>query len=68
MISAHERDSRKYIEGIKEAITAVKEGRMDPYPFFTHKFSLMEAEAAFQHLTKRPDGFIKALILTEQET
>lgn len=68
MISAHERDPRQYINGIRLAIKAVEEGTMDPYPFFTHRFSLEGSETAFQHLTERPDGFIKALILTDQQS
>ncbi len=63
MISAHERDPQQYIKGIRAAIKAVEEGKMDPYPLFTHKFSLEEMEQAYQHLTERPDGFIKALII-----
>ncbi|MDX1752735.1 MAG: zinc-binding dehydrogenase [Salinimicrobium sediminis] len=63
MISAHERDPQQYIKGIKGAIKAVEEGKMDPYPLFTHTFSLEEMEQAYEHLIKRPDGFIKALIV-----
>lgn len=63
MINAHERDPRKYIKGIKEAIKAVESGRMDPFPLFTHRFSLEEMEEAYNHLTNRPEGFIKALII-----
>jgi threonine dehydrogenase-like Zn-dependent dehydrogenase len=64
MISAHERDSKKYIKGIEDAIGAVKEGRMNPFPLFTHTFSLDQMEEAYQHLTERPDGFIKAIVTT----
>jgi len=63
MISAHERDPQQYIRGIKNAIKAVEDGKMDPFPLFTHKFSLEEMEIAYEHLTQRPDGFIKALIV-----
>lgn len=63
MISAHERDPQKYIEGIKEAVNAVEDGKMDPFPLFTHQFSLEEMEQAYEHLTQRPEGFIKALII-----
>lgn len=65
MISAHERDPQKYIDGIKAAIEAVEAGKMDPFPLFTHRFVLEEMEEAYQHLTNRPDGFIKALILNQ---
>lgn len=63
MISAHERDPEQYIKGIREAITAVEEKRMDPFPLFTHRFSLEEMDEAYKHLKERPDGFIKALII-----
>ena len=63
MISAHERDPKQYIKGIKSAIKAVEAGKMDPFPLFTHTFSLNEMEEAYKHLTGRPDGFIKALII-----
>ncbi|GAB2762922.1 MDR/zinc-dependent alcohol dehydrogenase-like family protein [Salinimicrobium soli] len=62
MISAHERDPQKYIEGIEAAIEAVKTGKMDPFWLFTHSFTLEEMEQAYEHLTNRPDGFVKALI------
>ena len=65
MISAHERDPKKYIDGIKAAIEAVEKGKMDPFPLFTHRFSLDEMEEAYEHLTERPDGFIKALIIND---
>ena len=65
MISAHEREPRQYIKGIEMAIMAVEEGKMNPFPLFTHSFSLEDSDKAFQHLTERPDGFIKALILTD---
>ena len=65
MISAHERDPQQYIKGIKAAVEAVEQGKMDPYPLFTHTFSLDEMEEAYQHLTQRPDGFIKALIINK---
>ena len=67
MISAHERDPKQYIKGIEAAIRAVEEGKMDPFPLFTHSFSLEDSEEAFQQLTQRPDGFIKALIINDQE-
>lgn len=65
MISAHERDPKQYIKGIEAAIKAVEEGKMDPFPLFTHSFTLEDSEEAFQQLTGRPDGFIKALIINE---
>ena len=67
MISAHERDPKQYIKGIKDAIKAIRRNKMDPFPFFTHRFSLDEMDIAFHHLTERPDGFIKALIINKKQ-
>jgi 2-desacetyl-2-hydroxyethyl bacteriochlorophyllide A dehydrogenase len=66
MISAHERDPQQYIKGIQAAVEAVEQGKMNPYPLFTHTFSLEEMDKAYEHLTKRPDGFIKALIVNQE--
>ncbi|WP_206363246.1 MDR/zinc-dependent alcohol dehydrogenase-like family protein [Sinomicrobium pectinilyticum] len=63
MISAHERNPKRYIKGIKNAIIAVQTGALNPFPLFTHTFSLEETEKAYQNLVQRPDGFIKALII-----
>jgi threonine dehydrogenase-like Zn-dependent dehydrogenase len=65
MINAHERDSRHYIAGIRDAIKAVEEGRINPFPLFTHSFALDEANEAFKFLTERPKGYIKALLINE---
>ena len=63
MISAHERDSQKYISGIRNAIRAVEAGQIDPFPLFTHHYPLGEIDKAFQALAEKPEGFIKALVL-----
>lgn len=63
MISAHERNPERYIQGIQEAIEAIKDQRMDPFDFFTHTFLLNDSQEAFKHLVKRPEGFIKALLI-----
>ncbi|KTD19056.1 MDR/zinc-dependent alcohol dehydrogenase-like family protein [Legionella jordanis] len=65
MINAHERDPRQYVKGIQNAIKAIEEGKMDPFPLFTHSLNLDEAEQAFSMLSNRPEGFIKALLVNE---
>lgn len=66
MISAHERDDEEYLKGIKKAIEAVENKKLDPFHLFTHSFRLDEMQTAFTHLKERPEGFIKALMLTDQ--
>lgn len=63
MISAHERDPQQYIQGIRDAIKAIENCQMDPFPLFTHTFPLKGITEAFNSLKERPNGFIKALII-----
>jgi threonine dehydrogenase-like Zn-dependent dehydrogenase len=62
VINAHERDSRIYIRGIREAVEAVASGRLDPSPLYTHTFSLDEISQAFSSMQQRLDNFLKALV------
>lgn len=63
VINAHERDPRIYIQGIRDAIDAVVEGRLDPAPLYTHRYPLEELDTALDATRDRPDGFLKALVL-----
>jgi threonine dehydrogenase-like Zn-dependent dehydrogenase len=63
VINAHERDPRRYLAGMRKAIAAVEEGRLDPDPLFTHRFSLEQLNEGFRTLDARPDGFVKGLLL-----
>ncbi len=64
VINAHERDPRIYVQGMKAAIAALEAGDLDPAPLYTHRFSLDETGRAFGMLQARPDGFLKALVLS----
>lgn len=63
VINAHERDPKIYIQGIKDAIAAVIEGRLDPSQLYTHSYALAELDVALNATRDRPDGFLKALVL-----
>ena len=63
VINAHERDPKIYIQGIKDAIAAVSEGRLDPTPLYTHTYPLDQLDTALNATRDRPDGFLKALVL-----
>ena len=62
VINAHERDPAVYIDGIREAVKAVAEGRLDPFPLYTHSYDLSELDEALNATRDRPDGFLKALV------
>jgi threonine dehydrogenase-like Zn-dependent dehydrogenase len=63
VVNAHERDPEVYVEGIREAVAAVGEGRLDPAPLYTHRFGLGELDAALETSLERPEGFVKALVV-----
>lgn len=65
VINAHERDPEVYRDGVRAAISAVVEGRIDPTPLYTHRFGLSEIEEALRTTRERPDGFMKALIIND---
>ena len=47
----------------EEAMEAVRSGRMNPRPLYTHRFSLDELGQALDLTKERPTGFMKALIV-----
>lgn len=62
VINAHERDPKVYMQGIREAVEAVRSERLDPSPLYAHTFSLDEIGKAFSAMRRRPDNFLKALV------
>jgi len=62
VINAHERLPRVYVAGMREAVDAVANGRLDPAPLYTHTFSLDQINHAMKLARSRSDGFLKALI------
>jgi threonine dehydrogenase-like Zn-dependent dehydrogenase len=65
VISAHERDQKVAVRGMREAVEAVASGRFDPTPLFTHRFPLSELDQALEACKNRPEGFTKALVTME---
>lgn len=62
VINAHERDPEEYLKGMRNAVQAVKDGRLDPQQLFTHVFKAQNLQQAFETHHQNPEGFIKALI------
>ncbi|MDB5613224.1 MAG: L-iditol 2-dehydrogenase [Devosia sp.] len=63
VINAHERDPAIYIQGIRDAVAAVMEGRLNPAPLYTHRYALTDLDKALNATRDRPDGFMKALVV-----
>ncbi len=62
VVNAHERSPARYVHGVEQAIAAVLEGRMDPFPLITHQLPLTSLDEAFELTRSRPDGFMKAVV------
>jgi len=62
VINAHERETQICLQGIAEAIAAVRGGRIKPAGLYTHWFPLEKLSDAFELLQQRPEGFLKAWI------
>ncbi len=65
VINAHERDEAVYVAGMRAAVAAVGDGRLNPLPLYTHTLPLEAIGDAFALLAERLDGFFKALIRCE---
>ena len=63
VINAHEREREVYVQGIRDAVEAVTQGRLDPNRLYTHTFPLEQLDQALNSTRDRPDGFLKALVV-----
>jgi threonine dehydrogenase-like Zn-dependent dehydrogenase len=63
VINAHERDPSVYVEGMRAAVAAVERGELEIATLCTHRFPLDELPKAMELATRRPDGFLKALVI-----
>lgn len=62
VINAHERDPRRYLEGIRDGVQAVASGELSLAGLITHQFELEQVALAYRTLAERPDGFVKGVI------
>lgn len=62
VVNAHERDPAVYVDGIRGAVAATLDGRLDPAALVTHRFPLARLGDALDAAADRPDGFLKAVV------
>lgn len=62
VVNAHERDPAVYAQGVREAVEAVRSGRLDVRDLFTHAYPLEQLDQALNATRDRPDGFLKAVV------
>ena len=63
VINAHERDGRQYVCGMKAAVDAITDGRLNPELLLTNTYALDELGRALDDVRERPDGFIKGMVV-----
>jgi threonine dehydrogenase-like Zn-dependent dehydrogenase len=62
VVNAHDRDPRRSVEGIREAVRLAAAGELDVAALVTHSFRLEELDAAFAAASERQTGFLKAVV------
>jgi len=62
VINVHERETQRYVAGMRAAANAITRGALDPAPLYSHGFALDSIAAAFTALAQRPQGFLKAWV------
>lgn len=63
VINAHERDPAVQMQGLREAVEAVANGRLDPEPLYTHRYRLEQLGEALDATRDKPGNFVKALVM-----
>jgi threonine dehydrogenase-like Zn-dependent dehydrogenase len=64
--NAHERDPAVALRGMREAVEAIENGLIDPNMLITHRYPLERLGEALDAARDRPDGFVKAVVLTSR--
>jgi threonine dehydrogenase-like Zn-dependent dehydrogenase len=66
VVNAHERDPAVAVQGMREAVEAIENGLIDPNMLITHRYPLERLGEALDAARDRPDGFVKAVVLTSR--
>ena len=64
VVNAHERADENYMAGMRAGLAMLRHGKLDMASLVTHRFPLERTGDAFAMATQRPDGFVKAVVLT----
>jgi len=62
VINAHERDPNVALQGVKDAIEAVRSGLIDPADVITHRYPLEKLDEALNATRDHPGHFVKAIV------
>ena len=65
VINAHEREPHRYAAGLRRAVDAVVQKRLNLQPLITHRLPLSHLDEALALTRDRPEGFTKAVVLMD---
>jgi threonine dehydrogenase-like Zn-dependent dehydrogenase len=63
VVNAHERDSAVAVQGMRDAVKAIRSGLIDPALLVTHRFKLDQLDAALDATRDKPCDFVKAVVV-----
>ena len=63
VVNAHERDPAVAVQGMRDAVEAVRSGLVDPSLVVTHRFRLDQLGEALNATRDRPGNFVKAVVV-----
>lgn len=63
VVNAHERDPAVQMQGLREGLAAVADGRIDLTPLIGHHYPLERLGEALDATRDKPGGFVKALVM-----
>jgi threonine dehydrogenase-like Zn-dependent dehydrogenase len=63
VVNAHERDPAASVRGMREAVTAIESGMVNPQLLITHRYPLQQLGDALNATRDRPGNFVKAVVI-----
>ena len=63
VVNAHERDPQVSLQGMREAVTVIEDGLIDPKLLITHRYPLERLGEALDATRDKPDNFVKAVVV-----
>ncbi|WP_165949117.1 alcohol dehydrogenase catalytic domain-containing protein [Kribbella turkmenica] len=67
VVNGHVRDQRQLTDSIRRGLDIAAGGRIDYASLFTHRYPLSDIDQAYADLRAKPDGFVKALIVMNEQ-
>jgi L-iditol 2-dehydrogenase len=67
VVNGHVRDQRRLTDSIRRGLDVVASGRINYQALITHRYALSEIDRAYADMHAKPDGFIKAVIVLQDQ-